>query len=584
MFGGLVPGWIRNYRRGDLRGDLVAGLTVAIMLVPQGMAYAALAGLPPVVGLYASTVPLVVYALFGSSRQLSVGPVAIDSLLVLAGVSALAAVGSGEFVALAALLALMVGLVQLALGLLRAGFVVNFVSSAVVSGFTSAAAIVIALSQLKGLLGIEVSSVQSTLGLLLEVGRKLAGTDLLTVTMGLGSVAVLLMAKKLAPRFPAPLLVVALGTLLTYAFGLHEKGLAIVGDVPGGLPDFVFPALDGGAILALLPTALTIAFIGYVEAFAVARSIAAREGYGIEADKEFKGLGLANITASLFSGYPVTGGFSRTAVNHGAGARTQLASIVTAVLVLIALAAFTPLFYYLPNAVLSAIVIVAVYGLIDIKTPLRLFGLKPIDGWTLVVTFAATLVVGVQWGVPIGVAFSLMVFVWRAAYPHTARLGYLPEEGVFRNLDRFPAARTFPGTVILRVDASLYFANMTFLGGLLREAVSEDPSVRRIVLDFSGVNSMDAVAVETMEGLMEELELRRVSVHVAAMKGPVRDVAARAGWPQKFGPAVDHLSLEETLEFLGVCEPLRGIPPRAKASHESSPAAINRPNAGMEES
>ena len=582
MFGGLVPGWIRNYGRGDLRGDLVAGLTVAIMLVPQGMAYAALAGLPPVVGLYASTVPLVVYALFGSSRQLSVGPVAIDSLLVLAGVSALAAVGSGEFVALAALLALMVGLVQLALGLLRAGFVVNFVSSAVVSGFTSAAAIVIALSQLKGLLGIEVSSAQSTLGLLLDVGRKLAGTDLLTVTMGLGSVAVLLMAKKLAPRFPAPLLVVALGTLLTYAFGLHDRGLAIVGEVPGGLPDFVFPALDGGAVLALLPTALTIAFIGYVEAFAVARSIAAREGYGIEADKEFKGLGLSNIAASLFSGYPVTGGFSRSAVNHGAGARTQLAGIVTAVLVLTALAAFTPLFYYLPNAVLSAIVIVAVYGLIDIKTPVRLFGLKPIDGWTLVVTFAATLVVGVKWGVPVGVAFSLMVFVWRAAYPHTARLGYLPEEGVFRNLDRFPEARTFPGTVILRVDASLYFANMTFLGSLLRDAVSEDPGVRRIVLDFSGVNSMDAVAVETMEGLIEELELRRVSVHVAAMKGPVRDVAARAGWPRKFGPAVDHLSLEETLEFLGVCEPLRGVPPRAKVSHESSPAKTPPPERGQE--
>lgn len=555
MVGKHVPGWIRGYRRGDLRGDLLAGITVAVMLVPQGMAYATLAGLPPVVGLYASTVPLVVYALFGSSRQLSVGPVAIDSLLVLAGVSALAAVGSEEFAALAALLALMVGAVQLGLGLFRAGFVVNFVSSAVVSGFTSAAAVVIALSQLKGLLGIDVSSAQSTFALILDAGRRLPGADLITVAIGLGSVAVLLAAKRLAPRFPAPLLVVALGTLMTYSFSLHEKGVGIVGEVPAGLPGFALPTLDGGAAVALLPTALTIAFVAYVEAFAAANSIAAKERYKIEANQEFKGLGLANMAASIFSGYPVTGGFSRSAVNHGAGARTQLSSIVTAVLVLITLAAFTPVFYYLPNVVLAAIVIVAVYGLIDVKTPVHLFKLKPVDGWTLVVTFAATLAVGVQWGVPIGVAFSLLVFIWRAAYPHTARLGYLPEKGAFRNLKRFPEAQTFSGTLILRVDASLYFANMAFLETLLRDALSEDPGVRHVVLDFSGVNSMDAVAAETMEGLMEELEIRGISMHVAAMKGPVRDIAAKAGWPERFGSAVDHFSLEHALESLGLWNP-----------------------------
>lgn len=571
MISRLVPGWVRGYGRGDLRGDLIAGLTVAVMLVPQGMAYASLAGLPPVVGLYASTVPLLVYALFGSSKQLSVGPVAIDSLLVLAGVSALATVGSGEYVALAALLALMVGFVQLVLGLLRAGFVVNFVSSAVVSGFTSAAAIVIALSQLKGLFGIDVSSAQPTFGLLLDVGRRLPEADWITVAMGLGSVVVLLVVKRLAPRLPAPLAVVALGTILTYYFGLHEKGLGIVGEVPGGLPDFAFPALDVGAVFSLLPTALTIAFIGYVEAFVVAKSIAAREGYAVDANKEFQGLGLANTAASLFSGYPVTGGLSRSAVNHGAGARTQLSSIVTAVLVLVALVAFTPVFYYLPNAVLAAIVIVAVYGLIDIRTPIHLFRLKPVDGWTLVVTFATTLVVGVKWGVPIGVAFSLLVFVWRAAYPHTARLGYLPEKGAFRNLERFPEARTFPDTIILRVDASLYFANMAFLGSLLRDAVSEDPGVRRIFLDFSGVNSMDAVAADTMERLMEELTLRGISVHVAAMKGPVRDVAAKAGWPDRFGPAIDHFSLEDAIESLGLWNP-DDNPSQAEPDHGRSPA------------
>lgn len=554
VLGRHVPAvdWLRAYRRSDVRGDLSAGVTVAVMLVPQGMAYALLAGLPPVVGLYASAIPLLVYAFFGGSRQLSVGPVAIDSLLTLAGVSALAAIGSPEFVALAVLLALMVGVIELALGLFRAGFLVNFVSHAVISGFTSAAAIVIGLSQLKNILGIETTSSQSAFGVIFEAGRHLPEINPTTAAIGLGSIAVLVLAKKVAPRFPAPVLVVALGTFLTYYFGLHERGVGIVGEVPGGLPGFALPTLDAGAVVALLPTALTISFIGFMEAFAVAKSIAAREGYKIEANREFKGLGLANIGSSLFSGYPVTGGFSRSAVNYEAGARTPLASVVTAVLVLVALAAFTPLFYYLPNAVLAAIVLVAVYGLIDVETPVRIFEIKPTDGWILIVTFVSTLVIGVQWGILIGIAFSLLVFVWRSAYPHTAKLGYLPEKKAFRNVERFPEARTFPDTIILRVDGSLYFANMAFLETQLREVSTEQPGPRRIILDFSGVNSVDAVAIETLEKLIEDMGSRGIGIHIAGMKGPVRDIVKKAGWPEKFGPVIDHFSIEDALEFVGL--------------------------------
>lgn len=567
--GRYVPaiGWIRGYRRSDLRGDLLAGVTVAVMLVPQGMAYAMLAGLPAVVGLYASAVPLLVYALFGGSRQLSVGPVAIDSLLTLAGVSALAAVGSPEFLALAALLALMVGLIELGLGLLRAGFLVNFVSHAVISGFTSAAAIVIGLSQLKNILGIEVSSSQSAFGLISEAGRHLQEVDPTTAAIGLGSIAVLVLAKKVAPRFPAPVLVVALGTLLAYYFGLHERGVAVVGEVPSGLPGFALPTLGAGEVVTLLPAALTISFIGFMEAFAVAKSIAAREGYKVEANREFKGLGLANIGSSLFSGYPVTGGLSRTAVNYGAGARTPLASVVTAVLVLVTLVAFAPLFYYLPNAVLAAIVVVAVYGLIDAKTPTHLFKIKPVDGWTLLVTFAATLAIGVQWGVLVGVAFSLIIFIWRSAYPHTAVLGYLPEKRAFRNIKRFPEAQTFPGALILRADVSLYFANMAFLETCLREASVEEHGLRYIILDFSGVNSIDAVAIETLEELIADMGSRGISVHIAGMKGPVRDVVKKAGWQEKFGPAIDHFSIEDALEFVGIWKPGEYGPPQARASY-----------------
>jgi sulfate permease, SulP family len=419
-------GWLRRYRRSDLRGDVSAGLTVAVMLVPQGMAYALLAGLPPVVGLYASTVPLLVYALFGSSRQLAVGPVAIVSLLTLSGVSALAEPGTQEFIALAALLALMTGIIQLVLGLLRAGFIVNFLSHAVISGFTSAAAIVIGLSQLRQLLGVPLASGHSVVGLLLEAVQRLGETNPWTFAIGLGSIAALVAARRVAPRFPAALLVVAAATIITYVFRLHERGVGIVGEVPGGFPAFAIPTFGTGTLLALLPVALTISFVGFMESIAVARSIAAREKYRVDANQELKGLGLANLAGAAFSGYPVTGGFSRSAVNYQAGARTGLATIITALLVTLTLLAFTSLFHYLPNAVLAAIVMVAVYGLINVAEARHLFRLKPVDGWTLVLTFAATLFIGIEQGILIGAAFSLLVFIWRSAYPHVATLGWLP--------------------------------------------------------------------------------------------------------------------------------------------------------------
>jgi sulfate permease, SulP family len=544
-------GWLRDYRRSDLSGDLSAGFTVAVMLIPQGMAYAMLAGLPPVVGLYASTIPLIVYALFGTSRQLAVGPVAIVSLLTLSGVSALAEPGSGEFVALAVVLALLSGVIQLVLGILRAGFVVNFLSHAVISGFTSAAAIVIGLSQLRPLLGIDMPAGHSVFALLHEVLRRLGEANPYTVAIGLGSIAALLAVRKWAPRLPGALLVVAVATVLTYLFGLAERGVAIVGSVPGGLPAPSLPVLDGGAVSALMVTALTISFVGFMESFAVAKSIATREKYRIDANQELKGLGLANVAAGFFSGYPVTGGFSRSAVNYQAGARTGLASIITAVLILVTLFAFTSLFHYLPNAVLAAIIMVAVYGLIDVREAVHLFHLKKVDGWTLVLTFAATLGIGIEQGILIGVGFSLLVFIWRSAYPHAARLGYLARERVFRNVDRFPEVETYPGTLILRIDAPLYFANMSFLESSLRSALVEPGNLRTIILDFSGVNDMDAVAVETLEALMEEMERQEITVRIAAMKGPVRDITGRAGWPERFGERIAHFSIESALEAGG---------------------------------
>jgi sulfate permease, SulP family len=551
--GSLLPAldWLKGYRRQDLSGDLAAGLTVAVMLIPQGMAYAMLAGLPPVVGLYASTVPLIVYALFGSSRQLAVGPVAIVSLLTLSGASALAEPGSARFIAVAAVLALMSGVIQLVLGLVKAGFVVNFLSHAVISGFTSAAAIIIGLSQLETLLGVDLESGHSVFGLVWEAATRLGEVNPYTLLIGVASIVTLVAAKEWAPRLPAALGVVALATVATWGLALHDRGVAIVGVVPSGLPAPSLPTMDAGVLSALLTTALAISFVGFMESFAVAKSIATREKYKIDADQELKGLGLANLAAGVFSGFPVTGGFARSAVNHRAGARTGLASIITAGLILLTVLAFTSLFEFLPRAVLAAVVMVAVYGLIDVREALRLFKLKKVDGWTLVVTFVATLVLGVEAGILVGVAFSLLVFIWRSAYPHAARLGYLARERVFRNEDRFPEVETYPGTLILRIDASLYFANMSFLESTLRTALVEETEYRDIILDFSGVNDMDAVAVETLEILMAEMGEQGVTVHIAAMKGPVRDITGRAGWPERFGARVSHMALESALEAVG---------------------------------
>lgn len=545
-------GWLRRYRREDLGGDLSAGLIVAVMLIPQGMAYAMLAGLPPVVGLYASTIPLLIYALFGSSRQLAVGPVAIVSLLTLTGVSALAEPGSGEFVALAALLALMVGVIQFGLGLLRAGFVVNFLSHAVVSGFTSAAAIVIGLSQLKHLLGVELEDTHSVLVLLWNAAQKVGEVNPITLTIGLASIALLVLLRKITPRFPAPLLVVALSALAVYVFGLHEMGVSIVGDVPQGVPSFALPAFSIDSVTMLLTIALTISFVGYIESIAVARSIANREKYKVDANKELVGLGLANVAGSVFSAFPVTGGFSRSAVNYQAGARTQLASVITAVLVILTLLFFTPLFYYLPNAVLAAIVMFAVYSLIDLREPVRLFKIKKADGWTLLITFAATLFIGIEQGILVGVALSLALFIWRSAYPHTTEIGYLPEEDVFRNVNRYPETQTFPNTLIARVDRSLYFANTAFWENWLNAATLNRPDLRYLILDFSAVNDVDAVALETLEDLIESLEERDVELHIAGMKGPVRDIVEKAGWMQKFGNNISHLSVQHALKTLGM--------------------------------
>ena len=568
----LLPSypWLKTYSKPDFFKDLSAGLIVAVMLVPQGMAYAMLAGLPPVIGLYASTIPILIYALLGSSRQLAVGPVAIVSLMTLTGVSVLAEPGSSEFIILAAVLALMVGVMQLLLGVLRVGFVVNFLSHAVISGFTSAAAIIIGLSQLKHLLGVNTPRTHNVFELLWETGKQLGEVNPITLLIGVGSIIALLLLKRLGRYFPAPLVVVVASTAVVYFLNLPERGVNIVGDVPPGLPGFSLPAFDMGVLQGLLGVALAVTFVSFMESIAVAQAIANREGYRVDANQELVGLGLANVAAGVFAGYPVTGGFSRTAVNYQAGARSPIASFITAVLIIITLVFFTQLFYYLPQAVLAAIIMVAVYKLINVQEAVHLFKLKPIDGWTLVITFVATLSLGIEIGIAIGAAFSLLVFIWRSAYPHTATVGYLPDEGVFRNLERYSNAQTFQNTIIIRPDASLYFANSAFLENYLVSAV--EPSTKWVILDFSGVNDIDGVAIETLEKLMHAWHEAGREVYIAAMKGPVRDLVTKAGWFDAFPDKLEHLSVKHVLTELDLWDTMQPAP-----SQDDTPSAGVQP-------
>jgi sulfate permease, SulP family len=550
MFKKFIPAleWIPHYKRTDLSGDLSAGLIVAIMLIPQGMAYALLAGLPPVIGLYASTIPLLIYALFGTSKHLAVGPVAIVSLLVLTGVSTLAEPGSQEYIALVLLLMLMIGILQFLMGVFRLGFLVNFLSHAVISAFTSAAAIIIGLSQLKHLLGVKLEAGKDVFKLLYEAFMRASEINPITLSIGIISILVLIYIKKLIPKIPGPLLVVVASILVVYGFNLENFGVKIVGEVPSGLPGFSMPSLDVNAFIALLPMAITISLIGFMESIAMAKAIAAKEKYKVVANKELIGLGLANIGGSFFSAYPVTGGFSRSAVNYQSGARTPMASVITAILIFLTLLFFTSLFYYLPNAVLAAIIMVAVYGLIDIKEAKHLFKVRSVDGWTWVITFVATLVIGIELGILVGVGFSLIIFIGRSAYPHVAELGFLTEENVYRNIERYPNAKVFSDVLIFRFDASLYFANMSFFENKLSERILNKPDTRWVVLDFSGVNSIDAVALHSLKELILTYKEARVEFLLAGVKGPVMDLMKKAGYQEKFAEKITYLSVDHVLK------------------------------------
>ena len=560
--------WMRHYRREQFSGDFLAGVIVAVMLVPQSMAYALLAGLPPQVGLYASIVPLIIYGLLGTSSALAVGPVAIVSLMTAAAIGQLALVGSADYLAFALLLALMLGLIQLLMGVLRIGFLVNFLSHPVLVGFTAAAALVIGASQLKDLLGMPIPRSETIFGTLAYAASHLSEINLATLGLGLASIAVLLYFRDrlaihlrragVASAWLMPLsrggslLVVIVATLLVWGLRLDSTaGVSVVGAIPAGLPPLTWPGLDMSRWQALLPTAVTLALVGFMESISVAQSLASKRREKIDANQELIALGAANLGAAFTGGYPVTGGLSRSVVNFNAGANTGLASIITAGLIAVTVLLLTPLFTFLPKVVLAAIVLVAVSTLIDFKAIKHIWQYSRSDAIAVATTFVAVLFFGIESGILIGVAVAIGLFLWHSSRPHIAIVGRLGESGVYRNIERY-TVETDPRIVAVRIDESVYFANTRYLEQVLLQIIAERPEVVHLVLIGTAINVIDASGLETLERLDHELRDAGVTLHLAAFKGPVLDRLRAIGFLDQLGPQRLHLSTHAAMQTIGV--------------------------------
>jgi SulP family sulfate permease len=519
-----------NYRTANLRQEVIAGLTVAALLVPQGMAYALLAGLPPVMGLYASILPMIVYALAGSGRQTSVGPVTVDSLMLVLGLGTLATAGTASFIALAVLVTAMIGAIQLAMGALRLGFLVNFLSYPVLAGFTSAAAVITVFGQLQHVLGISQAQQPQLYRTVTDVVTHAGQANAITVVIAMGCMVALWAVRRWAPTAPGALALVTVCTVLAYALGLDDRGVSVLGTVPGGWPRLTVPAIHWADIRQVLPLALTMALVGFAQTISVGKTLGNKFGYDIDANRELTALGLSNLTSSFSQGYAVSGSLARSALNAAAGARTQVAAVVSAICVAITTLFFTPLFHYLPHATLAAILIVSSLRLIDTREIRYLFKVKVTEGILLVFTFVATLALGIMPGLLLGIVASILLFITLNTRPNTAILGRLPNTNIFRNVQHFPEAQTIGGLVILRIDASLYFANTVFLKEKVHEICRQHgAALKALILDASAVNDLDSSADTALHQLSAEFKANGIEFYIAGVKAPVRDVMKRSG-------------------------------------------------------
>tara|TARA_B110000902_G_scaffold255979_1_gene322036 strand:+ start:2005 stop:3732 length:1728 start_codon:yes stop_codon:yes gene_type:complete len=529
----LVPilDWLPNYNTSLFKGDLIAGITVGIILIPQGIAYALIAGLPPIYGLYCALVPQVMYAIFGSSRQVAIGPVAMDSLIVATGVSTLALAGSESYISIAILLALMVGAIQFIMGVFSLGFIVNFLSKPVITGFTSAVALIIGLNQFRNLFGVDIIQSDQIQIIIEDIWLQINNFNPYTTSIGLISALLIIIFRKINKKIPNALIVVVLGVLIMKYFGNSFTEVAIVKDIPSGLPKFGFPEFDIPLLRELLPIAVTLVMVGYLEIISIGKSLEAKQDvYRIRPNQELIALGISNMVGSLFKAYPSTSSFSRSAINQESGAKTGMAALISVVMVVITLLFLTPLFYHLPQTVLAAIIIVAVFGLINFKEAVFLWKANQLDFCLMFATFLATLLLGIEQGIIIGVSLSLIILIFRTSRPYVAELGKVPDANFYRNKERFSEVIIDKDILVFRFDAQLFYANSNYFRDKLDEMVLKKGSaLKLIVLDAESINRVDSTGVEMLKERIRFCQKKGIFFYFAGVKGPVRDDLFRSG-------------------------------------------------------
>ena len=573
--------WGRRYNRQTLTSDLVAAIIVTIMLIPQSLAYALLAGLPPEVGLYASVLPLIAYAIFGTSSALAVGPVAVVSLMTAAAVGRIAAEGSVDYASAAITLALLSGVMLTLMGLFRLGFIANFLSHPVTSGFITAAGLIIATSQVGGLLGIKTEG-HALPDLIMSIIEHIGEVNWYTMAMGAVALSLLLWIrfdlKNWLARFGAPkgvvtiivragpVLVVFLTMAMSVLLDLGSKGVSLVGQVPQGLPMLSLPHFNIDTIQQLAIPALIISIVGFIESISVAQTLAVKRRERILANQELIGLGASNIAAAIGGGYPVTGGFARSVVNFDAGAATPAAGAFTAIGIAGATLLLTPFLAILPKATLAATIVIAVLTLVDFSILKRAWAYSKADFAAVAITLVGTLLLGVELGISLGVGASILVFLYRSSRPHAAVVGLIPGTEHYRNVKRHKV-NTVPGVLSIRIDESLYFANARYLEDLVINQVAVNPALTDVVLMCSAVNAIDMSALESLEAIHERLSDLNVRLHLSEVKGPVMDRLAATEFQAHLSGQI-HLSQHQAM--LAIAAHRRSVSTKADMPHVGS--------------
>ncbi len=539
--------WLKHYNREKFIQDATAAFIVTVLLIPQSLAYALLAGVPPEVGLYSSILPLVLYALSGSSTTLSVGPVAVISLLTATALGDVAQQGTAGYLTGAVTLALLSGAMLCLMGIMRLGVIANFLSHSVISGFISASAVIIGLSQLKHVLGISAHG-DTVVELLPSTWANIADLNLATVSIGVAVLVFLLLAKKYANRFfihckfqprhaaalarTAPIVGVLLSIAAVYLWQLDQQGVAVTGEIPAGLPTLEFSLPSVALLESLALPALLISIIGYVESISVGKTLAAKRREKVSPNQELIGLGAANLASGISGGFPVTGGFSRSVVNFDAGAVTQLASVMTAVGIALASLFLTPILYYLPKATLAATIIVAVFSLVDFAVIRKTWSFSKSDFYAVMTTIVVTLLFGVEVGVAAGVVLSVVLHLYRTSKPHIAEVGLIEGTEHFRNVRRY-RVQTSPYILSVRPDESLFFANAQCLEEKVLEAIYQRDHIAHVVIQCSAVNEIDFSALHMLQDLNTQLNDQGITLHLSEVKGPVMDSLTRTGFLEK---------------------------------------------------